>query len=284
MIYIHHLFGYNASPDERLCDIKSKLKAVTGKVFRRTDRYAQLTLFGAYAAKEFIETDTALIVSSGEGNLSVFTRLRDHRHISRQLPRPVDFINLLSNTAGFYLAQYLGLKAKNLFVSHRGFPAQMALMLAENDLQLKKQKKILLGGVDELLEPVDYSRKFLGICDDTPLGEGSNWLIVTTQKDGAKASLETITEELSFEEMRNFLIEQGEDTQVAFGMRTGERRIASLMKSIRCKRFKYEATCGYYETQFFYIVRHFIEKKSGKLVIIDFFETRYRINILRVFG
>ncbi len=284
MIYIHSISGYNAVPGKETDDIKAALKIATGKVFRRTDRYIQLALLGAYKSRENIQPDSALFIASGEGNLSVFNRLRNQRFIDHQPPRPVDFINSLSNTAGFYVAQYLNLNGKNLFLSHHGFPTQMALLLAENDLKLKKQKQILLGGVDELLEPVAYSKKFLGICDDTILGEGSNWLTVSTQKKGALASVETMTEELSREGAINFIRSLDTNSQVAFGMRTKPEDLTAFMKSTPCRRFDYESTCGYYETVPFYVMRHFIERERGQLTFIDSFEKRYRVTTLRVFG
>jgi len=284
MIYIHHTSGYNSKPELKENDLKAALKIATGKVFRRTDRYIQLALLGVCRSRGNIQLNSALFIASGEGNLSVFNRLRDQSFIHHQPPRPVDFINSLSNTAGFYVAQYLNLNGKNLFLSHHGFPAQMALLLAENDLKLKKQKQILLGGVDELLEPLGYTKKFLGICDDTPLGEGSNWLAVSAQKDKALASIENMTEELSQEEVLGLISLLDAKSQVAFGMRISQEDIAAFMGRARCGRFDYESTCGHYETLPFYVMRYFIEQEKGHLSFIDCFEKRYRVTTLRVFG
>ncbi len=281
MIYIHHISGYNSIPSEEIIDMKVALKEATGKVFRRTDHYIQLALLGAHKFREFVEPDTALFITSGEGNLSVFNRLRDQRFIDHQPPRPLDFINSLSNTAGFYVAQYLALTGKNIFLCHHGFPVQMALLLAENDLKLKKQNQILLGGVDELLEPVDYSKKFLGLCDDTVLSEGSNWMTVSMQENGAVASIKTMTEELSREDLLDFISSLGTNFQIAFGMRTSPEDITAFMKSAQCKRFNYESTCGYYETVPLYVMRLFIEQERGQLLFVDCFEKRYRISTLR---
>ncbi|RLA73411.1 MAG: hypothetical protein DRG24_00260 [Epsilonproteobacteria bacterium] len=282
MIYIHRIGGYNAVLGEVRSDIKAALKAATGKVFRRTDRYIQLSMLGAHEVAENIDADTALFMFSGEGNLSVFNRLRDQQYIDHQPPRPVDFINSLSNTAGFYVAQYLNLKGKNLFLSHHGFPAQMALILAENDLKLKKQKQILLGGVDELLEPVAYTKKFLGVCDDTVLGEGSNWLILRAEERGALASIETLPEELTREAVLDFMATLDPEIQVAFGMRTDPKDITAFTQQSRCMRFDYESSCGYYETVPFYVLSRFVEREKGQLVFIDCFEERYRVMTLYI--
>ncbi len=284
MIYIHRIGGYNAVPGEERPDIKAALKTATGRVFRRTDRYIQLSMLGAHQIAENIESDTALFMSSGEGNLSVFNRLRDQQYIDHQPPRPVDFINSLSNTAGFYVAQYLNLSGKNLFLSHHGFPVQMALLLAENDLKLKKQKQILLGGVDELLEPVAYTKKFLGVCDDTVLGEGSNWLSVSAQEEGALASIETQPEEMDRDAVIDFIATLNPHAKVAFGMRTDPKDIMAFTQQSPCARFDYESSCGYYETVPFYVLRRFIEHEKGQLVFIDCFEERYRVVTFNVFG
>lgn len=283
MIYIHGIGSYNVVPGKENPDIQAVLKAATGKMFRRTDRYIQLSLLGVHEMAENIDSGSALFMTSGQGNLSVFNRIRDQQFIEHQPPRPVDFINSLSNTAGFYVAQYLNLSGKNLFLSHHGFPAQMALLLAENDLKLKKQKQILLGGVDELLEPVAYTRKFLGLCDDAALGEGSNWLSVSTQKDGALAGIETQTEEISRDEVLEFISRLDSRFLLAFGMRTVPGEIAAFMEQSQCMRFDYESSCGYYETVPFYVLCRFVEREKGQLVFIDCFEERYRIMVLSVF-
>jgi len=284
VIYIHYAGGYNLKPGEEIGELKSALKMATGKTFRRTDRYIQLALFGVHGARQIIGPDTALFLASGEGNLSVFNRLRDQRNIDHQPPRPVDFINLLGNTAGFYIAQYFGLSGKNLFLSHHGFPAQMALILAENDLKVGREQQVLLGGVDEWLEPVVFTKKFLGICDNTVLGEGSNWLALKREKNGALASLESRVEVLDYAQVLNIVSAIDANAQIAFGMRTKPEDIACFMESVQCKRFEYESTCGYYETVLFYIIRQFIENESGELIIIDSFEENYRLSTLRVFG
>jgi len=285
MIYIHRYGGYHAVPSDAPRDIRAELKAHKGNIFRRTDHYIRLALIGAYEVAENLANDTALFLASGEGNLAVFNRIRDQKYIEHQAPRPVDFINSLSNTAGFYVAQHLRLEGKNLFLSHHGFVSEMALLLAENELKLQKQRQILVGGVDEKLEPAAYSKKFLGICDDTELGEGSYWLLLRAQKYGALASLQTNVQELSKPELLHFL--SGHDmqgVQIAFSMRCRAEEIEHYLEHTGCERFAYESRCGYYETVPFYVLADFIEREKGKLLFVDCFEARYRVITLSVFG
>jgi len=284
MIYIHRVSGYSTTLEDGRCDIKALLKAQSGKTFRRTDRYIQLALLGVGNFVGNIEPDTSLFVSSGEGNLSVFNRLRDQQYIDHQPPRPVDFINSLSNTAGFYVGQYLGLRGKNLFLSHHGFPAQMALILAQNDLSLKKQRQILVGGVDELLEPISYTRKFLGVCNDMGMGEGSNWLILSSEKEGAQAGMDIMPEEIDKESIFALMNSLDSRSKVAFGMRMPVDDVAAFMEHSACSRFNYESSCGYYETVPLYAINQFVEQEKGQLLFIDYFEERYRVMTLSVFG
>ena len=284
MIHIHRIGGYSATAKEGCRDIKALLKAQSGKVFRRTDRYIQLALLGADHFAGNIEPDTALFMSSGEGNLSVFNRLRDQQYIDHQPPRPVDFINSLSNTAGFYVGQHLGLNGKNLFLYHHGFPVQMALILAQNNLELKRERQILVGCVDELLEPVEYTRKFLGICGDLQLGEGSNWLTLRNEKEGALASIDIAPEEMGSKEVSALIEGLDSKSRLAFGMRMPPEDIAAFMEYTACARFDYESYCSYYETVPLYVINRFVEHEKGSLLFIDYFEKRYRVMTLSVFG
>ena len=63
MIYIHRIGGYNAAPEDERMDTKAALKAASGKVFRRTDRYIQLSMLGAHEVSENIESDSALFMA-----------------------------------------------------------------------------------------------------------------------------------------------------------------------------------------------------------------------------
>jgi len=64
--------------------------------------------------------------------------LFQHGKIDNSLPKPVDFINYLSNNADFYIAQYLSLDSNNINLSHIGFVVEMVLLLAESELLLDK--------------------------------------------------------------------------------------------------------------------------------------------------
>ena len=118
MIYIHSTGIHNTMPADGQPDLAAELRTLTGKVYRRSDHFIQLAIIGAHKAAGRLDLPkrTALYLTSGQGNISVFARICAERQINNFLPRPVDFINLLSNSAGFYVASHLGLEGKNLFL------------------------------------------------------------------------------------------------------------------------------------------------------------------------
>jgi len=278
MVYIHNTGSLNLKEGEEF-DVKNALKEATGKPFRRTDRFIQMALLGAHSAvgEEKLDASTALYMASGQGNLAVFTRLRDQQYVLKQPPKPVDFINSLSNTAGFYVAQHLGLHGKNLNLNQHGFVVYMTLLLAQNDLCIGAQEQVLVGGVDELLEPLSFTKKFLGICDGRKLGEGSNWLLFNSRREGALAYLDVVREEMTLSGLKAYLCAAGEKTKVAFGLRFSEAIVKAILDACSMERFRYEEGCGFYETAALYTLIRFIEEGEGEMLFVENFEEKFRV-------
>ncbi len=278
MIYIHKTGSINAQEGEEL-DVKAAWKAVSPKMIRRTDRFIQLSLLGAYEAigDNTLEKNTALYMASGQGNLAVFKRLRDQRYINKQPPKPVDFINSLSNTAGFYVAQFFNLYGKNLNVSRQGLVVENTLLLAQVDLELGKEEQILLGGVDELQEPVAFTKRTLGVSDDTLLGEGSNWMLLSAKEEGALASIDVVKKQMNITEVKEYL--QGVDSacKIAFGQRCSKEMIDEILDGDVTERTLYQVPCGFYETTALYILNMFIRECEGELLFIDTFDDNFRM-------
>jgi len=277
MIYVHKTGLLNQKQEDEL-GVKEKWKAVAPKMIRRTDRYIQLSLLGAYAAvgDTKLDVSTALYMASGQGNLAVFKRLRDQRYIHKQPPKPVDFINSLSNTSGFYVAQFFGLHGKNLNVSRQGLVVENILLLAQSDLESGREREALLGGVDELQEPVDFTRRTLGICDERPLGEGSNWMLLNAKRAEALASLEVLKQDMDLAMLQNYLHSKTA-ASIAFGQRCERKVIEEILDVTQLERFEYEMHCDFYETSTLFVLNHFIETGSGVLYYVNCFENRYRV-------
>lgn len=278
MIYIHKSGSVNVKEDEYF-DVKAAWKEISPSMIRRTDRFIQLALLGAYKSigQEKLLEETALYMASGQGNLAVFKRLRDQRYVHKQPPKPVDFINSLSNTSGFYVAQFFGFHGKNLNVSRHGLVVENILLLAQADLELGREQQILVGGVDELQEPLAFTRLTLGLCDERPLGEGSNWLLLSTESEGALASMEVLREEMDSEALKSYLSSVPSETKIAFGQRCSKALSTELSSQYSLELFQYQDSCDFYETSPLYALYSFIEKGSGELLFINTFNERYRL-------
>jgi len=276
MIYVHAVGSYTA-PHSRAEDTKALLKAVSGKVFRRTDRFMQLSLIGACLLEKegTLQPECALYMTSGQGNLSVFNRVRDQKFLEGQLPKPVDFINMLSNTAGFYVAQHFGLHGKNLFLSHHAFCIEQTLMRAAIDLDAGVVTQAIVGGVDECLEPEALTRKLLGVCDGRELGEGSNWLQLSKVSQDAIGTVEADETLYTAQTLRAAIETAGADA-VAFSMRCSSEERSEILQGVPLPLFAYEEACGgYYESHPLFAVVHYIATQKGKLLFIDGFEGNY---------
>ncbi len=278
MIYIRKIGSVNAQEGEEL-DVKAAWKAVSPKMIRRTDRFIQLSLLGAYEAigDSALDKNTALYMASGQGNLAVFKRLRDQRYINKQPPKPVDFINSLSNTAGFYVAQFFDLYGKNLNVSRQGLVVENTLLLAQVDLELGKEEQILLGGVDELQEPVSFTKRTLGVSDETLLGEGSNWMLLSAQEQGSLASVDVIKKQMNITGVKEYLQGVNSASKLAFGQRCSKEVIDEILDGDAIERSLYHVPCGFYETAALYTLNRFIKEGEGELLFIDNFGDSFRL-------
>lgn len=283
MIYVHQVGLINRREGEEL-DVKALWKNVSPSMIRRTDRYIQLALLGAHQAvgATTLDKETALFMASGQGNLEVFKRLRDQRYIHQQPPKPVDFINSLSNTSGFYVAQFFDLHGKNLNVARLGLVSEMTLLLAQNDLELGKEEKVLLGGVDELQEPVVFTRRTLGISDESVLGEGSNWMLLSRERENALATVDVEKGKMDLAAVKAALRKSDPACKVAFGFRCTEPMIAEILDGETRERFRYEEGCGFYETRTFYAVNTFIKEGEGELLFINVYEADFSVIKVRI--
>ena len=278
MIYIQQVGCINYKDDQQV-DIKAQCKLVAPKFIRRTDNFIQLAILGVeqISRQQPIHENCALYLTSGQGNLGVFQRLCEQQFIEKSPPKPVDFINSLSNTAGFYVSQFLDLNSKNSNLSHLNFVVEMALLLAKSDLLLGKEENILLGGVDQLLQATAFVYKTLGIKESTSLGQGSNWMLLSAQPESALASLNLTNKEMNRSTLSGYLSELQGDYQLAFSLVMEQDDIDSILKETNYSRFAYEANTGFYETVVLYALNQFILHGKGKLLFIDYFSEKYRV-------
>jgi hypothetical protein len=164
--------------DDVLPELKALTQASTGKVFRRIGRFIQLALIGSSrcAGQHKLPQDTAVYFASGRGDLELTLEIMARLYVDAQAPKPLSFVNTVSNAACFYLAKNLDLQARSNFVCNRYFAFESVLQLAALDLTLGRADSALVGSVDIATAPLPEHRRRLGVPANTPIGEASHWL------------------------------------------------------------------------------------------------------------
>jgi hypothetical protein len=250
MIYVKENAFY-AAAIELPNDLSEPLNSASnGANFRRIDRFIQLALLGASRLKQKTRIDpkSALIMTSGQGDIGVFQRLFAQMFVDETMLKPLDFINSLSNVASFYAAKHLGCDGKSVYCSNADFPVESALILAETYLLSGANDRAILGCLDECFAPVALRRSILGDFAAL-LGEGSAWFYLSREADGAKASIEIEAKVYSKSEaIEAICLKAAKKMKIAFSKRFTKEEIDDLSVALTLDRYVYEDLCGYYET------------------------------------
>jgi len=273
MIYIHASAAQCFDASNKV-DFKTLLKEKEPKAFRRTDNFIKLALLGAAHIKETATFDksASLYLTSGEGNLAVFNRVRNHRFVENLLPKPIDFINLLSNTASFYVAQYLKIEGKNLFLSHQKFPVSSTLIMTQMEIETSNAKEIIVGALDEQIEPLSLSKKFLGHRDNTPLADAYSYIYFSSVKTDALASLSVDLMPLQKDELEKELQKKEDSALIAFS-NTATLDSLLINKSLHVM----DVSSFEFETKALYIIDVFLKSEATQITIIENAEDEYML-------
>lgn len=175
--YYAEIPGAEAQPPE----LKALVTEAIGEPVRRIGRFIQLALIGAgrCVGAHALPADTAVYLSSGRGDLEVTLDVMEQLFRHGQPPKPLTFINSVSNSACFYIARQFGLTGPSSFVCNRYFGFESALQLALDDLAAGAVRSALVGSVDVVVAPLADHRRRLALDPGAPLAEGSHWLWLT---------------------------------------------------------------------------------------------------------
>ncbi len=116
---------------------------------RRIDRLILQSLLAAAAIKQHVQTDCGLYVASTYPARTTMSSLLNTVCTEQRQPKPFEFVNSVSNAAGFHIAQQLKLNGPNLFISANVQVWQQLSMLAACDLKSGIIKQALLVFCDE---------------------------------------------------------------------------------------------------------------------------------------
>jgi hypothetical protein len=175
-------------------DLGEHVKRILGKRLRQASHFIELATIGARLCLQKLagppSPEMGVYVGTGLGELRKNEALFDQVFPPGPgTAAPFDFINATANMAAFYVARVAGASARNLTITQGLVSFEDALRLAYDDLAQGELAFALVGGVDENYFPRDVYVHRWPLRDDEIMGEGSAWLVLSTQSAGAVAEL-----------------------------------------------------------------------------------------------
>jgi hypothetical protein len=182
-MFVHSTAVLLKAPADTLKTLDAEVKQLTGIHFRRVNRFILLAVCGAHqcAAGHAPGPGTAVWVTTENGTVGDTEKTLDQLFNQRTYPKPYNFINTMSNTAAFYIAQSLRLQSRNVTLACTDFAFERGLALARSDLRRGTTDGALIGGVDEAVFSETRLRNRFG----NRLVDGSAWLYITREQRGA---------------------------------------------------------------------------------------------------
>jgi hypothetical protein len=169
---------YYAAVEGEPPDVRELSKQTLGKQVRRVGRFIQLALIGAArcVGAHTPPSHTAIYMSSRRGDLETNIEVLEQLFARRQSPKPLTFINTVSNASCYYVARHFGLHGRSCFLTGVCFSFEAALQTALLDMEIGVVRSALVGGLDTVAAPAAVDRQRLGVSPDAPIGEASHWL------------------------------------------------------------------------------------------------------------
>lgn len=274
-MYVHATAPYVCSPEVEIDELKAELKNYTDFFFRRVNKFIMLSLMGVHRCVhgKSIDPHTAVFLATENGNLGDTETVLHQLYRENSFPKPFNFINTMSNTASFYVAQSLKTLGRSITVSSKNVSFERALELAMTDFELGHIREALVGGVDEAVFSREYfSKKYDASFHDARLVEGSSWLYCTADNSGALGMIQDIRTFNSQTEAVEWITKTvGGRFTIAFGILiTPQDREIWKNACSPDEELDYIRTMGFYDTAASYAICSFIAGgDEGTLVHVN---------------
>jgi len=268
--FIHGCGDYYAviETDDALADLKPLVKEATGQPVRRVGRFIQLALIGAgrCLGGRTAPDETAVYFTSGRGDMEVTVEVMESLFRDGEAPKPLHFINTVSNAACFYISKHFSLHGRSTFLCNRYFSFETALQLALFDLASGAVKHALVGSVDIVTPPLSVQRMRLHLPPDTPVAEASHWLLLSTDPNGARGAIAAAA--VTGDQAAALdLVRAGSATVGAAGQ-FGDG--AALLRDAGIQgTFDYRADRAHYDSQSGAVISAFLGAGSGALAHVN---------------
>lgn len=194
-MYIKQYATYNLPRFNNPDDYKQELKKHTDFYLRRTNKFIMLALMGSHKCMKDADypEDVPVYFATENGNLYDTEEVLAQIYRNKAFPKPINFINTMSNVAAFYVAQSLGIVGRNLMVSSKNLSFERALQLLKAEFLTGSAVCGLVGSVDTAVFTDElFEKKFSRPAGSCRLVESSSWFYVTRDADNALARIDTV--------------------------------------------------------------------------------------------
>ncbi len=255
-ILIRGCGDYYAPISETPPELGPLVKETLGAQVRRVGRFVQLALIGA--ARSFggqpARPDTSVYLTSGRGDMETMAEVMIQLYRDGMPPRPLSFINTVSNSACFYVAKQFGLRGRSSFVCNRYFSFESALQLATLDIEMGVSSSALVGSVDIVLAPLAVHRRRIALASETPVAEAAHWLRLEAGEAGESGprltSIETLADRTALLAWLEAQAGDPSSAALAIGQFGDERDIREIAANAGVTaNFEYRKDRAYYDSQ-----------------------------------
>ena len=255
-------------------DLKPLVAAAVGTSVRRIGRFIQLALIGAgrCAKQTQLPTGTAVYLGSGRGDLEVTIEVMQTLLRDGHPPKPLSFINTVSNAACYYVAQSLKLMSRSSFVCNRYFAFETVLQLAALDLAGGVVDNALVGTVDVVVPPLEGHRIRLGLSSDVEVGDATHWLELRTARTASTLGELIACEQFADRESLAQWLRENEDwrnARLATGHFMSEDEASSWSQELALERFDYRTGRPYYDSQSGAAINAFVQSAQARLLHVN---------------
>jgi len=264
-LYINAASSYRSDRENTV--IKSELKERYKYDTRRQDLFIYLGLLGAFRLKERcdIAPDDELYLTSGLGNIDVIVNIYSYAMTEGSHIKPFDFINMLGNTASYYIAKALGVNGKTLFQISDQFTYINTLIMAYASM-LSTGSDAIVASCDLATHPEEIIKRLIGVDESVKMVSSSSFQKLSLKHNHAIAEIEFDAKTYALDEVVEYIKAAEFD----------------VLASIKCQSLDVAKTDVHFETISSSIMNDCIEKKKD-LIFVDCCADKYKILKLRVF-
>lgn len=175
-LYITAINSFETTSPEEM-DLKAHIKDIFGKQIRRIGPFIQLALIGAAPVIRHspLPEATNVYLTSGSGDMDVTIDVLNRTVRDKLTPKPLSFINTVSNAACYYLTKHFAIGGSTSFLSTRGFSLESAFLQALTDAKVFNVETAIVGSVDILTQDETSHRIRVGATPNEPLAQGTHW-------------------------------------------------------------------------------------------------------------